>query len=819
MFEITNTKTFKDSVHGYIDVPKCFVEHLMDNEYFQRLRNVEQTGMRVLYPNAKHDRFSHSLGVFHLGLRAVDTLLENFSKDQYWNIASDNQSILYWAKNKVLFLIACLLHDIGHAPFSHSLESQLLTNTKPPATKGRKKPSQNSTGSNYITTELQDHICSCERRYMQLQYNDNSSTELDISNVAPHEQIGALLVFNDFFRKQITNIFDSLHNDNFPRPEGESILYAEYYQDKIILDKINGSNEKSTIIFDDDLCFIARMIMGVKYDDWQPERQIRNCFIELLNGENFDVDKLDYIVRDTHMSGINNISLDVDRLLNSLCIVTKTKYLNKLHLEKKGLHKTTIVSIANIDKNNRLHIAGKFYGTLIIKKGTEVTIAEDSEIKSFRSTSGGEARIHYKSAKMAKFHPDSLVSQDLEVIPKEPSGDNDEKKIVILRGKSGSKQFTTSIENATLLSDFTFIVDEDVKLSIHDDCSITITGPFRSEGSIRVFNLDDLSGNISEVEILADTFKEDFTKTKVPGKYGYNTFTIGFKKQATNVIANVMDARNYLYLWIYAHHKVIYYANFLIPILAKELIPEQATHAFPNWCLDFDNIIFLDDAYIWTAFRHIAATNSLKKSEKGKELSSLLSELFSRNYKKSLYKSLAEYDLFFEKYDQNTKQKIKEYICTHLIDTKENAKPFLTASEKSGKQPLLAGYFKKAHVEAINKKLHDAISNAFADESCVPSEYAQLKLTQLVYVSAEYKRKQLETRKNFLDMKEDIVPIGQVPLLETQTSKTISNAISTYFYLYYQTTPVQNKNSSTSVFIKKAVKGFFDELVETKIKK
>lgn len=52
----------------------------------------------------------------------MDTLLENFSKDDYWNISSDNRKLLFGAKNKVLFLIACLLHDIGHAPFSHALE-------------------------------------------------------------------------------------------------------------------------------------------------------------------------------------------------------------------------------------------------------------------------------------------------------------------------------------------------------------------------------------------------------------------------------------------------------------------------------------------------------------------------------------------------------------------------------------------------------------------------------------------------------------------------------------------------------------------------
>lgn len=614
MFEIKNTKTFKDSVHGYIEVPKCFVETLMDNEYFQRLRNVEQTGMRVLYPNAKHDRFSHSLGVFHLGLRAVDALLDNFSKDQYWNIESDNQSILYWAKNKVLFLIACLLHDIGHAPFSHALESQLLINSKPPVTKGKKAAAPKPEDGNYVTNQLLTIINSAEKEYMQLKYSEeNEPSKLNIAKVAPHEQIGALLVFHDFFKNEIIKIFDSLHNDSYPRPEGESILYAEYYQDKVVLDKIDVTNEKSNIVFMDDLCFIARMIMGLKYEDWRPERQIRNCFIELLNGQNFDVDKLDYIVRDTQMSGINNISLDVDRLLNSLCIVTKTKYLNKLHLEKRDLQKTTIISIANLDVENSLHIDGKFHGALIIRKGAEVTIQEKSKIESFKSVQGGEAKIHYKTAKQACFHPDAIVTQDSKRIEKDDSGDGDASEVLLLRGESGRKQFSTSIENATLRTDFHFVANEDLRLQIHDDCNITIKGTFNSEGSIRIFHVNDLSGDISEVEILADAFKENFTKTKVPGKDGYNTFTVGFKKQAINVIANVIDARNYLYLWIYAHHKVIYYANFLIPVLAKELFPPETKSSFPNWSLDFDNIKYLDDAYIWTAIRHAFSTNKWQK--------------------------------------------------------------------------------------------------------------------------------------------------------------------------------------------------------------
>lgn len=228
MFIINNTKTFKDSVHGYIEVPKCFVETLMDNEYFQRLRNVEQTGMRVLYPNAKHDRFSHSLGVFHLGQRAVDDLLENFSKDQYWNIESDNQSVLFWAKNKILFLIACLLHDIGHAPFSHALEAEVLQNSKKPVEKNKK--SKKSDGleeknGNYITEQLRKFICENEKLYMQQKYNETcDDIYIDFSGVAAHEQLGALLVLEPFFKTRIAEIFEYLHNNGFPRPDRKSVV-------------------------------------------------------------------------------------------------------------------------------------------------------------------------------------------------------------------------------------------------------------------------------------------------------------------------------------------------------------------------------------------------------------------------------------------------------------------------------------------------------------------------------------------------------------------------------------------------------------------
>ena len=108
-------KVIRDSVHGNIELPKAFVEKIVDTPYFQRLRRIEQTSVRAIYPCARHDRFTHSLGVYHIGTRIVKQLrpqmvLLNAISEHEINIITQS------------YLIACLLHDIAHAPFSHTFE-------------------------------------------------------------------------------------------------------------------------------------------------------------------------------------------------------------------------------------------------------------------------------------------------------------------------------------------------------------------------------------------------------------------------------------------------------------------------------------------------------------------------------------------------------------------------------------------------------------------------------------------------------------------------------------------------------------------------
>lgn len=111
-------KRILDTVHGYIMVGDEFIDHIIDTPLFQRLRRIEQTSIRSVYPSARHDRFIHSLGVYHIGSLIVEHLKNEAKAYEYWGETETTMMVLYNS-----YLAACLLHDIAHAPFSHTFES------------------------------------------------------------------------------------------------------------------------------------------------------------------------------------------------------------------------------------------------------------------------------------------------------------------------------------------------------------------------------------------------------------------------------------------------------------------------------------------------------------------------------------------------------------------------------------------------------------------------------------------------------------------------------------------------------------------------
>ncbi|WP_181305660.1 HD domain-containing protein [Rufibacter sp. XAAS-G3-1] len=106
-------KIFNDPVYGFITVPSDLLFDIIQHPYFQRLRRIKQLGLtEFVYPGALHTRFHHALGAMHLMSIALQSLS---GKD---NIITDKECEASMA--------AILLHDIGHGPFSHALETAIF---------------------------------------------------------------------------------------------------------------------------------------------------------------------------------------------------------------------------------------------------------------------------------------------------------------------------------------------------------------------------------------------------------------------------------------------------------------------------------------------------------------------------------------------------------------------------------------------------------------------------------------------------------------------------------------------------------------------
>lgn len=267
-------KLFRDSVHGYVSVPADICEQFIDTPVFQRLRHIEQTSMRSVYPSAHHDRFIHSLGVYHLGKMAFACLRRNAVAGRNGGAdlhISDDK----WNMYERTFPLACLLHDCGHFPFSHTLE-QLYTDKE-----------------GVLRQKVLDN------ELIEAAGSPQFTQDYEYCNASPHEVMGAILVLTLFEPKISASRCDAL--------------------------------------------LAARMILGCDHRSItrkQPlsqEELLENCLIQLLNGVAIDVDKLDYIIRDTWASGVDNVGVDVQRLLGALVLVERSSKFPTLAFSSSAL--------------------------------------------------------------------------------------------------------------------------------------------------------------------------------------------------------------------------------------------------------------------------------------------------------------------------------------------------------------------------------------------------------------------------------------------------------------------------------------------------
>lgn len=298
-------KVFQDATQGYITIDTNYTQNIIDTFEMQRLKDVAQTGIRSIYSGATHDRFSHSLGVYNIGLKIYASFSKNLlDVASSANLpSSDIKSLLDECSQ--YYQIACLLHDIGHPAFSHTFEYLYNNDSinlmpdcssikigKAEVTRIKTLCEQKATDRQYENILKAAFIESLENFYLSFAGEKGEKYEVITSELhsSPHETMGALQVLSD---KKI-----------------KDAIYNTFASDKAV--------EPPTI----DYGFIACMIVGLKYktepkktDDgfYSKRASIRNCIIELLNGM-IDADNIDYLNRNSHFAGYSTANLDITRL-------------------------------------------------------------------------------------------------------------------------------------------------------------------------------------------------------------------------------------------------------------------------------------------------------------------------------------------------------------------------------------------------------------------------------------------------------------------------------------------------------------------------
>lgn len=342
--KVSKYKIIHDTIHGTIKLDNPFLA-LLETPELQRLSNIHQLGLAYLvFPGANHTRLEHSLGTYHVALRMAQAL----------NLPDEEQ---------MLVKVAALLHDLGHGPYSHTIE--YLMNTR--------------LGIDH--TELTRDI---------ILGNYSILDEMEEKILQPGERI--IEILNDFEinPETVTDIICS-----------------------------NPMEFDGTVKLPDEL----------PVHDYQKFFNTKKYLYQIIHSS-IDADQIDYLLRDSHYTGVAYGVLDIDRLFQTIEIFNNDLVVNKNGLsavESMLVARTLMYSSVYFHKTVRIAelMLSRAFERIDIDKFRSLITCTDAEVVSELNKLGGlqgeliTMLIYRKLFKRAFYiSPDELEGVDQDFLTK-----------------------------------------------------------------------------------------------------------------------------------------------------------------------------------------------------------------------------------------------------------------------------------------------------------------------------------------------------------------------------------------------------------------
>lgn len=201
---MAKSKMVRDLVYGFIelDEQECAI---IDHPVFQRLRRIKQLSLTdMVYPGANHSRFEHSIGVMEMATNMFDSIVAKKKEFLGRELSLHDNGIKVYRK---IIRLAALLHDVGHAPFSHSGEDLM--------------PLLSSEHSKYVEGQ--------QKRYEHEEYSIEIIKQIFKEVIEDHP-------VNDNYRIRVEDV-TALLGDTSVRPKASSLLWKELISGQLDADR------------------------------------------------------------------------------------------------------------------------------------------------------------------------------------------------------------------------------------------------------------------------------------------------------------------------------------------------------------------------------------------------------------------------------------------------------------------------------------------------------------------------------------------------------------------------------------------------------